>query len=134
MTQSQFHTNSQMRNSQSKHMKEGKMGIVRTTTAALVSGFLMSGAFAPAWSAPSASDKLSVAQATSASPLVQAAGTILGAPEFSRIRVRPNALNNCKPGQIYSMHNVVGDPQTCIMSSVGGANGAYPTAVGAPGL
>jgi len=110
------------------------MKIVRTTTAALISGLLISGAFAPAWSVPSASDKLTVAQATSASPLVQAAGIILAAPEFPRIRVQLDALNNCKPGQIYSSHNVVGDPQTCIMGSVSGADGVNPTAVGAPGL
>jgi hypothetical protein len=115
-------------------MKERKIGIVRTTTAALVSGFLMSGAFAPAWSAPAVREGLTVAQATPANSVVQAAGTILAAPEFPQIRVRPDALNNCKPGQMYSAHDIVGDPQACIMGGISGIDGVRPTVAGVPAL
>ena len=94
----------------------------------------MSGAFAPAWSAPSVSEGLKVAQAASGNPVVQAASTIFAAPEFPRIRARPDALNNCKPGQMYSAHDIVGDPQACIMGSVSGIDGVRPTVAGVPAL
>jgi hypothetical protein len=115
-------------------MKEKEMKIVRTTTAALISGFLMSGAFAPAWSARPVSEGLTVAQATSANSVVQAAGTIFAAPEFPRIHIRPDAPNNCKPGQMYSAHDIIGDPQVCIMGSVSGIDGVRPTVAGVPAL
>jgi hypothetical protein len=110
------------------------MKIVRTTTAVLISGLLMSGAVAPAWSAPPVSDGLTVAHATSANSVVQAAGTILAAPEFPRIRVRQDTPNNCKPGQMYSAHDVVGDPQACITGSISGIDGVRSTVAGVPAL
>jgi hypothetical protein len=110
------------------------MRMVRTTTVALLSGFLMSGAFAPAWSGPPVHDGLTVAQATSPNPVVQAASSMLAAPEFARNRIRPDTTNNCKPGQMYSAHDIVGDPQTCIMGSTGSIGDAQPTVTGAPGL
>jgi hypothetical protein len=115
-------------------MKGREMKIVRITTAALISGFLISGAFAPAWSAPPVSHGLTVAKATSANSAVQAAGTILAAPEFPRIRVRPDALNNCKPGQMYSAHDIVGDPQACIMGGISGIDGVWSTVAVVPAL
>jgi hypothetical protein len=64
---------------------------------------------------------------------LQAAGGILAAAEFPRIQqIRPQTQSNCKPGQMYSAHDVVGDPQTCIMQSISGLGGV-PVA-GAPGL
>jgi len=110
------------------------MKIGRTTTVALISGFLMSGALAPAWSGSPANDGLTVAQATSANPVVQAASSILAAPEFPRGRLRPDALNNCKPGHMYSAHDIVGDPQACIMGSFSGLDGVHSTMGGVPAL
>ena len=106
------------------------MRIVRTSAAALISGLLMSGV--PAWSAPPVSQGLTVAQAASANPVVQAASGILAVPEFPRERIRPNAQNNCKPGQMYSAHDIVGDPQACIMGSFSGLDGVRPTVGGIP--
>jgi hypothetical protein len=110
------------------------MRIVRTTTVALISGFLMSGAFAPAWSRQPVSDGQTVAQATSANPVVQAAGSILAAPEFPQVRNRLEALSNCKPGHMYSAHDIVGDPQACIMGSFSGLDGVHSTVAGVPAL
>jgi hypothetical protein len=112
------------------------MKIVRTTAAALISGLLMSGVSVPAWSAPLTSEGPTVAQVASADAVLQPASGVLAAPEFPRFqRIRPKAQNNCKPGQMYSMHDVVGDPQACILGnsgpSVGGISGV---ASGAPGL
>jgi hypothetical protein len=89
------------------------MKILRTTAAAVISSFLMGGAGIPAWSA-STSQGLTVAQATSTNAIVQPA-TVLGSPEFPRFDRRPEAEKNCKPGHMYSAHDIVGDPQACIM-------------------
>ena len=94
----------------------------------------MSGAFAPAWASPPVSDGRTVAQATSANPVVQAASNILAAPEFPRTGIRPDALSNCKPGHMYSAHDIVGDPQACIKGSLSGIDGVHSTVTGVPAL
>jgi hypothetical protein len=108
---------------------------VRTIATALISGMLISGALVPAWSAPPVSEGLTVAQATSSSSVVQAASGVLAAPEFPRIQqIRPEAQTNCKPGQMYSAHDIVGDPQACIMGSISGVDGGRSTVAAAPAL
>src|ERR1700745_170360 len=93
----------------------GMMKIARTTAAALISGLVMSGVSVRAWSAPPVSEGPTVAQVASANPVLQPASGILAAPEFSRIQqIRREAKSNCKPGQMYSAHDIVGDPQACI--------------------
>jgi hypothetical protein len=90
------------------------MKILRTTAAAVISSFLMGGAGIPAWSA-STSQGLTVAQATSTNATVQSTTTVLGSLEFPRFDRRSEAEKNCKPGHMYSAHDIVGDPQACIM-------------------
>jgi hypothetical protein len=101
------------------------MKILRTTAAAVISSFLMAGAGIPAWSA-STNQGLTVAQATATNATVQPATTVLGSLEFPRFDRRPEAEKNCKPGHIYSAHDIVGDPQACIMAgfSVSGTHSA----------
>jgi hypothetical protein len=91
------------------------MKILKTTTAALISGLLMSGAGVSAWSATAVGQGSTVAQASSTNATVQSATSVLGSLEFPRVDSRPDAVKNCKPGQMYSAHDVVGDPQACIM-------------------
>jgi hypothetical protein len=110
------------------------MRSVKTTAVALISGCLISGATALAWPAPPASDALSVAQSGSHNPVVQPGSSILAAPEFPRIQIRADAQNNCKPGQMYSAHDIVGDPQACIVGSIGSIGGVSPTVGGVPAL
>jgi hypothetical protein len=102
------------------------MKILKTTTVALISGLLMSGAGVPAWSATAVGQGSTVAQASSTNTAVQSATSILSSPEFPRVRSRPNAMNNCRPGHMYSAHDIVGDPQTCIMGTIGNI-GFQPT-------
>ena len=109
------------------------MKILRTTAAAVVSSFLMGGACIPAWSAPT-SQGLTVAQATMSKTTVESAITVLGSPEFSRLDGRSDAKRNCKPGHMYSAHDIVGDPQACIMGSVSGFGGARSTVAAVPAL
>jgi hypothetical protein len=113
------------------------MKIVRTTAAALISGLLLSGVSAPAWSAPPVGEGLTVAQVASATPVLQPASGILAAPEFARIQqIRPEAQTHCKPGHMYSAHDIVGDPQACILGNggIGSVVGIGGVAIGASGL
>jgi hypothetical protein len=115
-----------------KRAKGRNMKILRTTAAAVISSFLMGGACIPAWSAPT-SQGLTVAQATMPETTVGSAITVLGSPEFSRLDSRP-AERNCKPGHMYSAHEMVGDPQACIMGSFSGFGGARSTIAAVPAL
>jgi hypothetical protein len=104
------------------------MKIVRRTAAAVIS-LLISGAVVQAWSAPPTSEGLTATQVASAKAVLQPASDVLAAPEFPRIQqIRPKAQNNCKPGQMYSAHDIVGDPQACIIGSVSGVDGVRSTA------
>jgi len=95
------------------------MKIVKTTAAALISGFLMGGVCVPAWSATTTGEPLTVAKATTSKITDPSTVVVLGSPESPRVDSRPDILKNCKPGQMYSAHDIVGDPQACIMGSVG---------------
>jgi hypothetical protein len=111
------------------------MKIVRTTAAAVISSLLINGAVVWAWSAPPTSEGLTVTQVASAKAVLQPASDVLAAPEFPRIQqIRPETQNNCKPGQMYSAHDIVGDPQACIMGSVSGVDGVHSTAAAVPAL
>jgi len=94
--------------------------IIKATAAALISGLLVGGACVTAWSATSTNQSLTVAEAVPIKGTGQPVITVLGSPEFPLVDSRPDALRNCKPGQMYSAHDVVGDPQACIMGSVSG--------------
>jgi len=59
---------------------------------------------------------------------------MLGSPELSRLDSRPDAERNCKPGHMYSAHDIVGDPQACIMGSFSGVGDARSTAAAVPAL
>jgi hypothetical protein len=106
-------TNGQYIEEQRVKREREKMTIVRTTAAALISGLLISGASMPAWSAP-ANQELTVAQATVPQTSIESAISVLGSPESARPSSRPDAERNCKPGHMYSAHDIVGDPQACI--------------------
>ena len=107
----------------------------RKATVALISGFLVSGAVVPAWSASSASERPTATQVASASAVLQPASGVLAAPEFPRFQqIRPEAHNNCQPGHTYSAHDIVGDPDACIMGSVSGLDGVHSTVVAVPAL
>jgi hypothetical protein len=108
------------------------MNIVKTASAAVIAGLVMvSAAPIPVRAAVtgSGSANAEVASAADRSP----AATV----EHSWFM--PSAANQrhesmtCRPGHIFSQHDVVGDPESCIMqgASVGGARG---TATGVPAL
>lgn len=47
---------------------------------------------------------------------------------------RPETVDNCKPGHMYSAHDVVGDPEACIQGSFSGIDGVRSTVGGIPAL
>ncbi len=104
-----------------------------TTTAALILGLLVSGAFAPTWSASFPTDEISVAEASSANTAMQTT-SIFGNSQFTRTDNRTAAKSNCKPGHRYSAHNIVGHPQACIMGTISGIGGVKSTIAGVPAL
>jgi hypothetical protein len=104
------------------------MSILKTTAAMLVSGLLI-GAAGPAWSASAQqSQQLSTpsaaAQTSNDSPLVLSIlGMIIPQVEHE-LPPDVHPQPTCKAGQLYSQHDVVGDPQSCFVNAVDAPSGA----------
>jgi hypothetical protein len=95
------------------------MKIVKTTAAALMSSLLIGAACIPAWSA------------MGATPIAVSAGVMLaknvtGSLPITRSWLVPSAVDtashqdptNCRVRHVYSQHDIVGDPQACIMGAL----------------
>ena len=100
------------------------MSILKTSAVMLVSGLLI-GAARPAWSASARqSQQLSTpsaaAQTINDSPLVL---SILGM-NIPQVEHEVQTQPHCKAGQLYSQHDVVGDPQSCFVNVVDAPSGA----------
>jgi hypothetical protein len=100
------------------------MSILKTTAAVLVSGLLI-GAVGPASSASAQqsqqpSTPSAAAQTSNSSPAVLSIlGMIIPQVEHE-VQTQPH----CKAGQLYSQHDVVGDPQSCFENVVDAPSGA----------
>jgi hypothetical protein len=100
------------------------MSILKKTAVVLVSGLLI-GAARPARSASAQqsqqpSTPSAAAQTTNDSPLVLSIlGMIIPQVEHE-VQTQPH----CKAGQLYSQHDVVGDPQSCFENVVDAPSGA----------
>ena len=97
--------------------------VTKKLMAGALAGFLMIGASAPTWANPPASGA-NVATRTPA----QADGadrSLLGmlAPMLTDPAQHP-PQKTCKPGDLYSAHDVVGDPEACFMGRLNVPNGA----------
>jgi hypothetical protein len=90
------------------------MNIRKRTTALLFLGLAV-GICSPAWSADSKS-AVATPSATVANPQGNSLLDLLSAV-LSDNATRPRERDNrCRATQIYSQHDVVGDPQTCMMN------------------
>jgi len=104
------------------------MSILKTTAVMLVSGLLI-GTARPAWSASAQQSqqmptRSAAAQTSHDSPLVLSIlGMIIPQVEHE-VQTQPH----CTASQLYSQHDVVGDPQSCFMSTVDAPSGATGTA------
>jgi hypothetical protein len=103
------------------------MNIVKTTAVALMSSLLIGAACMPAWSATGADPAPINAD-------VMLAKNVTGSLPASRSWLNPSPVptaprqdqTNCKAGHVYSQHDIVGDPQACIMGTltIGGSSAA----------
>jgi hypothetical protein len=99
------------------------MSILKTTAVMLVSGLLIGAR--PAWSASAQQSQQlltpsAAAQTSNDSPAVLSIlGMIIPQVEHE-VQTQPH----CKASQLYSQHDVVGDPQSCFMSTVDAPYGA----------
>jgi len=106
------------------------MNIGKRTTALLGVGLLLSFS-APAWSADSTTPAAN-AQMTPAKPYGNSLLGMLNTVLTGTTTDASKPENNCKPSQLYSQHDVVGDPEACIMGGYTLGTGA--TVVTAPGV
>ena len=103
------------------------MKIVKTTAAALISGLLIGAACMPGWSATGATR-------APISAGVMLAKNVTGSLPAARGWLVPSAVDtashqyetNCRVRHVYSQHDIVGDPQACIMGAltIGGSSTA----------
>jgi len=94
---------------------------------------LLFGIGAPAWSGTAEQEGAPIdAEVVPADPegntLLNMIGSILTATDTSRRR----ANDQCKPSQLYSQHDVVGDPEACIMGRYTIGTGATAASVSVP--
>jgi hypothetical protein len=108
------------------------MKILRTMTAGLVAGTLLYGACLPTQAmaagpqaAPNSSDPLPASSLSLLALPLQL--NMVGAVQ----RELPANAINCKAGNLYSQHDVVGDPERCNKSTVNfGTGGGQATGIG----
>jgi hypothetical protein len=104
------------------------MNIVKTTAAALMSSLLMGVASVPAWSAannPTA--PTAYAEVVPANTVAPSLLVIRGVVGPSVVEAAPHQdQTNCKAGHLYSQHDMVGDPQACIMGRLTIGGGVAP--------
>ncbi len=91
-----------------------------SSAAAAITGLFISGACMPAWSGTGVTKapalNADVMLVHSATPSVPVLPSWIGA---SRGDVTsPQDRTNCKVGHIYSQHDIVGDPEACIMGAL----------------
>jgi hypothetical protein len=113
--------------SHQKELWKNQMKIVKTTAAALMSSLLIGAACMPAWSATGATPAPISAD-------VMLAKNVTGSLPAPRSWLVPSAVDttqgqeqtNCKARHLYSQHDIVGDPQACIMGAltIGGSSTA----------
>ena len=104
------------------------MNIVKTTAAALVSSLLIGGACMPAWSAannPAApTGSAEVIPNNTVAPSLLAIRALFGSSVDEATPHRDQM--NCKAGHLYSQHDIVGDPQACIIGRLTIGRGVAP--------
>lgn len=102
------------------------MNIVKTTAAGVLFGVLtVASAAMPAWSAMPGPQSVTAdtVSATNVASSAQSDPSWLK-PEPSVLNARRQA-SNCKPGRLFSEHDMVGDPESCIMQGAGVGSGPH---------
>jgi hypothetical protein len=102
----------------------------KKSMAAAVFGLIMANTAIPAWSGTTVPQAVSGAVEMVSSNNLAPSGVI----EHSWLKpsvadARPQASHNCKPGHLYTQHDLVGDPESCIMQGVSLAGAGISSAV-----
>jgi hypothetical protein len=94
------------------------MRILTTASVAIITGLMM-------MSAASIPARAAVTGSGSINAEVASANSSDRSPDPNHSWLEPSAANarpkstNCKPGRIFSQHDVVGDPESCVMQGAG---------------
>jgi hypothetical protein len=95
------------------------MMILKTSVAAVISSLVIGSAAIPAWSGTTTTQSVTAAvkmvASNNSAPVKDADRSWL---EPSAANARPKATTNCKPGHLYSQHDVIGDPESCVKQVV----------------
>jgi hypothetical protein len=93
------------------------MSIFKTTAVAVISSLVIG--TTPAWSGTADSRPvLPAVQVISSNSSASSGVAGRSWLEPSAANARPKASSNCKPGLVYSQHDVIGDPASCITQGV----------------
>lgn len=91
------------------------MKILKMSAAAVISSLVIGSASIPAWAGTTGAQSVTAAvQVAASNEFAPAAAAERSWLEPSAANARPSATNNCKPGHMYSLHDIVGDPESCI--------------------
>jgi hypothetical protein len=95
------------------------MKILKMRAAAVIASLVIGSASIPAWAGTSGTQSVtaSVEVATS-NEFAASAVAERSWLEPSAANARAKATNNCRPGHVYSQHDIVGDPESCIKQGV----------------
>jgi len=95
------------------------MKILKMTAAAVISSLVIGSASIPAWSGTTVTQSVTAAVEVVPSSNFAPSGVAERSwLEPSAANARPKATSNCRPGHVYSQHDIVGDPESCIKQGV----------------
>src|SRR5437016_5065093 len=95
------------------------MKILKMTAAAVMSSLVIGSASMPAWSVTTGTQSVTAAVDVVPSSNFVSSGVVERSwLEPSAANARPKATTNCRPGHVYSQHDIVGDPESCIKQGV----------------
>jgi hypothetical protein len=90
------------------------MKIFKMSAAAVISSLVFGTAAIPAWSGTTGTQSVTAAvQAVASNTFATVGNADRSWLEPSAANARTEATANCKPGHVYSQHDVVGDPDSC---------------------
>lgn len=95
------------------------MKILKMSAAAVISSLVIGSASIPAWAGTTGAQSVTAAvEVVTSNEFAPSAVAERSWLEPSGANARPKATNNCRPGHVYSQHDIVGDPESCIKQGV----------------
>ena len=95
------------------------MKIRKMTAAAVISSVVIGSAVHSGWSGTTGTQSVTAAvEVVPSSNFVPSGVAERSWLEPSAANAWPKATTNCRPGHVYSQHDIVGDPESCINQGV----------------